>query len=202
MLHHQHSMISLGISRHEGASFISWMLLQTLNKTSLNYRFKSASAGRNADANGRLCIRRRGLLTKRLPLTSWGVVERQLDFLRRPRDPGLKRPPPPPPPTFLLAPTLSARPSSVSAHLPELSALLLPPPTPGGCFVPAALVLYVPLASPCYSSVCRLLHHLTETSHSGRQSGRRRGEGGGDEVGPTEARVDKRKAERSRTQEV
>lgn len=118
-------MISLGISRHEGASFISWMLLQTLNKTSLNYRFKSASAGRNADANGRLCIRRRGLLTKRLPLTSWGVVERQLDFLRRPRDPGLKRPPPPPPPTFLLAPTLSARPSSVSAHLPELSALLL-----------------------------------------------------------------------------
>ena len=33
---------------------------------------------------------------------------------------------------------------------------------------------YVPLALPCYSSVCRFLHHLTETSHSGPQTGRRR----------------------------
>ncbi len=39
---------------------------------------------------------------------------------------------------------------------------------------------YVPLALPCYSSVCRLLHHLTETSHSGRQTGRRWRQGGGD----------------------
>lgn len=63
---------------------------------------------------------------------------------------------------------------------------------PGRLFHAGHAGFYVPLALPCYSSVCRLLHHLGETSHSGRQTGRKRRRGGGDGWGEVGLREDVR----------